>query len=143
MEHITAAGGVLFREPGEGKEPEVLLIHRNGVWDLPKGKLEDNESLKECAVREVSEEVGSAPPDIQAVLTDTYHEYREGGKQIAKTTHWYAMTLRDRKETLTPEKKEGIHKLEWVPLGQATERVGYENLEYLLAEFKKWYASSR
>lgn len=141
MEQITAAGGVLFREAeeGTGKEAEVLLIYRNGVWDLPKGKLEQNESIKECAAREVSEEVGCAIPDIHARLTDTYHEYEESGKQIGKTTHWYAMTLTQPEEALSPEKKEGIHRLEWVPVSQAAQQVGYENLEHLLAAFKKWY----
>lgn len=141
MEPVTAAGGVLFREPDSGSDPEVLLILRNGVWDLPKGKLEDNESIKECAAREVSEEVGCSMPAIQAHITDTYHEYSEGNSRFGKTTHWYAMNLNDKSEELSPEVKEGIHKLEWVPLEAAVERVGYENLETLLTEFKKWLAT--
>ena len=28
------------------------FIKRNGIWDLPKGKLENNESLFKCAERE-------------------------------------------------------------------------------------------
>ncbi|MDZ7690250.1 MAG: NUDIX domain-containing protein [Balneolaceae bacterium] len=138
MKPVTAAGGVLFREPESGSDPEVLLILRNGVWDLPKGKLEENESVEECAVREVSEEVGCSLPAIQTHITDTYHEYREGDSHFGKTTHWYAMTLSDKNEELSPEVKEGIKKLEWVPLMTAVERVGYENLEVLLREFKKW-----
>lgn len=141
MEKLTAAGGVLFRERDTEAGPEVLLIFRNGVWDLPKGKLEKDESIKECAAREVSEEVGSAPPTIHTHLTNTYHEYNEDDRSIGKTTYWYAMTLRDSVEGLSPEVKEGIQKLEWVPLDKAVERVGYKNLEQLLLEFKKWYAT--
>ena len=38
---------------------EILLIFRNGVWDLPKGgKIEYNESYEDAALREVSEETG-------------------------------------------------------------------------------------
>lgn len=145
MEHLTAAGGILFREAEEGAEPEVLLIYRRGVWDLPKGKLEENENVRDCAVREVSEEVGCKPPEIRAALAETYHEYHEGEQRIGKTTHWYAMALSEPAEEkdLSPETREGIQKLEWVPISEAAERVGYENLEQLLAEFKKWYAAGR
>ena len=47
---IEAAGGVVM------KNQEMLFIYRNGKWDLPKGKLEINESIPLCAVREVEEE---------------------------------------------------------------------------------------
>ena len=50
---VKAAGGLVINKSGE-----VLLIFRRGKWDLPKGKLDDNESLVECAVREVQEETG-------------------------------------------------------------------------------------
>ena len=48
---IKAGGGLVKNKAGD-----VLLIFRRGKWDLPKGKLDDNESLLECAVREVKEE---------------------------------------------------------------------------------------
>src|SRR5690554_3338997 len=35
---IDAAGGLV-----SNANNELLLIHRNGIWDLPKGKLEVNE----------------------------------------------------------------------------------------------------
>ena len=37
---------------------EILLIYRNGVWDLPKGKIEFGESYEDAALREVAEETG-------------------------------------------------------------------------------------
>ena len=55
---IRAAGGLLIRSGKEFDATEMLLIFRNSVWDLPKGKLEEGESVPECAVREVSEEIG-------------------------------------------------------------------------------------
>ena len=55
--HIIAAGGVVFRI--EHEVVSILLIFRNGVWDLPKGKLEKGESIEMCASREVSEETGT------------------------------------------------------------------------------------
>ena len=57
---ITAAGGVVFSVTE--RKPAVLLIHRNAVWDIPKGKLEKGESVAMCAAREVAEETGAELP---------------------------------------------------------------------------------
>ena len=56
-----AAGGVVWREGVDGVE--ILQVHRPryGDWTLPKGKVESDESLLECARREVWEEAGVAP----------------------------------------------------------------------------------
>ena len=43
---IEAAGGVVYNN-----EDQVVMIFRNDFWDLPKGKLEKNETLGECAKR--------------------------------------------------------------------------------------------
>jgi ABC-type Mn2+/Zn2+ transport system ATPase subunit len=53
MRWVRAAGGVLTDEGGD-----MLLIRRNGRWDLPKGKVEPGESLRQGAMREVLEQVG-------------------------------------------------------------------------------------
>ena len=47
---IEASGGVVLNE-----ENKLLWIYRLGKWDLPKGKLEKNESFKVAAIREVEE----------------------------------------------------------------------------------------
>ena len=55
-EHFTvfeAAGGLISNPAGE-----VLLMFRRGKWDLPKGKLDEGETLEACALREVQEETG-------------------------------------------------------------------------------------
>ena len=140
MEEITAAGGVLFRKRENVSGAEVLLIYRRDVWDLPKGKLEKGESIKECARREVAEEVGCMLPEIHTKLVNTYHEYREGKSLIGKNTHWFAMSLLDDNENLEPEEREGIEKLEWIPQAEAREKVGYENLVDVLKDFQRWYA---
>jgi 8-oxo-dGTP pyrophosphatase MutT (NUDIX family) len=58
---------------------------------LPKGKLEFNEDIAECAVREVEEECGIDDVSIESKLLQTYHTYTIEGKMILKETHWYLM----------------------------------------------------
>jgi 8-oxo-dGTP diphosphatase len=56
---IAAAGGVLLSRDQDGTT-RVAVIHRPKYmdWSLPKGKLEEGESWREAALREVEEETG-------------------------------------------------------------------------------------
>lgn len=139
---VTAAGGVVFRFTSESEEPEVLLIYRNGYWDIPKGKLEKGETIPMCAVREVAEETGSDLPLVVSDLGTTYHEYEEKGKQIGKTTYWYSMIF-SKAQDLSPQTKEGIQALEWAELSEAFEQVGFENLREVLYSFQKSISGNR
>jgi len=107
---ITAGGGVV-----QNNHQEVLLIFRKGRWDLPKGKLDEGESIEECAVREVCEETGLNHVEITEKLPDTFHTYSESGKKILKKSVWYKMAAEDN-QILKPQLEEDITDLKWVPL---------------------------
>jgi 8-oxo-dGTP pyrophosphatase MutT (NUDIX family) len=111
---ITAAGGVV-----ENEKKELLLIFRRGKWDLPKGKLDEGESIEECAIREVCEETGLLRVSIKEKLPDSYHTYRESGKNILKKSVWYKMTA-DSNQTLQPQLAEDISEIKWVPTNELT-----------------------
>jgi len=53
-----SAGILLFRRT-ESSAVEFLLV--NGAWTIPKGGLEDGEDPRDCALREMGEELGPAP----------------------------------------------------------------------------------
>jgi 8-oxo-dGTP pyrophosphatase MutT (NUDIX family) len=105
---VRAAGGLVLNQ-----SEEWLFIHRNGMWDLPKGKLEKGESIEKCAVREVAEECGIEEPTIIKPLKTTYHTYTLNGQRILKPTHWYLMKTADESE-LIPQTEEGISEVKWV-----------------------------
>lgn len=125
---VTAAGGVIFRIASG--VTEVLLIRRNGNWDIPKGKLEPDESVAACAVREVSEELGIAPPMIVCSLDATWHSYVMDGESIGKTTHWFLMISDAR--SFVPQSEEFIDEVRWVELQAATTMVAFDNLKVVL-----------
>lgn len=106
---ILAAGGVVLNQ-----QKDILFIHRRGKWDLPKGKLDDKESLEVCAVREVKEETGLKEVKLIEPLLTTYHTYDESGKHILKESHWYLMHA-DAKQALKPQTEEDITEIKWVP----------------------------
>ena len=110
-EHFTfikAAGGLV-----KNRQDEYLLIKRNGLWDLPKGKAERGESSEQTALREVTEECGVTGPSISWHITDTYHTYKQKDTHFLKKTSWYMMEV-CQLGTLTPQTEEGITEAKWV-----------------------------
>ncbi|MBN9383965.1 MAG: NUDIX hydrolase [Chitinophagaceae bacterium] len=105
---IRAGGGLVQNEKGE-----VLFIFRRGKWDLPKGKLDEGETLEECAVREVREETGLKDVRLDGPLLVTWHTYDDSGKHILKETHWFRMKTKS-DESLLPQQEEQITELRWV-----------------------------
>ncbi len=105
---IDAGGGVVENEAGD-----VLMIHRRGRWDLPKGKRDEGEAIDACALREVSEETGLQQLSLRHKICDTYHIYAQRGQRLLKTTAWYAMKGTS-SEKLTPQAEESINEARWV-----------------------------
>lgn len=131
---IEAGGGVVYRE--SESNIEVLLIFRNGVWDIPKGKREKGETREECAKREVMEEVNAENlPIVINTLSPSFHSYEQKKKLFNKTTYWYTMVFEE-DQNFAPERSEGIEKVEWVNITKAKEIVGYENLVQVLKDFQ-------
>lgn len=107
MKWVEAAGGVVESDRGE-----VVMISRNGRWDLPKGHREQGESFEECAAREAEEETGVKVAEVGRLLAATLHAYNIYGEWELKLTAWYVMRALSRQ--LTPQREEGIVRAEWV-----------------------------
>jgi 8-oxo-dGTP pyrophosphatase MutT (NUDIX family) len=108
FELIKAGGGLVKNE-----NDEILMIFRRGKWDLPKGKLDEGETLEECAKREVEEETGLHQLTLIKPLLITYHTYHLFGKHNLKETHWYLMKAGGN-EKLIPQTEEEISEIVWV-----------------------------
>jgi 8-oxo-dGTP pyrophosphatase MutT (NUDIX family) len=111
---IRAGGGLVRNEKNE-----ILLIFRREKWDLPKGKLDDGETIEDCAIREVQEETGLTSASISKPLGKTWHIYQEGSSFVLKQTDWFAMTVAGT-PSLIPQQEEGITDIAWVPINNLT-----------------------
>jgi len=88
---ISCGGVVIFRN-------KVLLLYKNQHgrhmgWVLPKGNLEDGETYKAAAVREVMEESGVAAK-VRKFIGKTQYSFNIAGApaKISKTVYWYLMS---------------------------------------------------
>lgn len=135
FKEIEASGGIVYN-----KNNEILFIHRLGKWDLPKGKLEKNESIEDNALREVEEETGLENLILDQFISETYHIYLErDGKKILKKTNWFKMFYHGTKEPV-PQTEEGIKKAIWMNEKEIQQQVlpkTFENIKLILAEVKK------
>lgn len=129
---LTAAGGVVLNAEGG-----LLMIKRDGVWDLPKGKLEKGEEIKACALREVEEETNVGSLVINGDEFVTQHFYMMKERWHLKTTYWYTMSTTHTAK-LIPQTEEGITECAWLSSEQAAEAMGntYSTIKYVLENFK-------
>jgi len=130
---ILAGGGFVLNESNQ-----VLMIHRRGFWDLPKGKLNKGETIQECAVREVEEECGIDQLEIVSDSFHTYHLYQErSGETVIKDSTWYIMETGFNGD-LIPQIEEDIEEAVWVKLPVASEIVtdAYASIREVIDHFQ-------
>ncbi len=129
--YIPAAGGLVFNAKGQ-----ALLIYRRNSWDLPKGKVDEGESIADAAVREVMEETGLQNVERLQELGTTFHTYREKReKRVLKETFWFVMKTSD--EALVPQQEEDIEQAIWTDLGSflAGQHHMYRSIRQVLTNY--------
>jgi len=107
---IIAAGGIVVNP-----NKEMLWIYRRGFWDLPKGKLDSNETIEACAIREVMEETGISNLVLGDLILTTTHRYHDIylNTEVEKTTYWFTMTIALLQDGV-PQTEEDITTIAWV-----------------------------
>jgi predicted NUDIX family NTP pyrophosphohydrolase len=84
-----SAGILLFRRASGA--PELLLVHPGGpfwarrdlgAWTIPKGEREQGEEPRECALRELGEELGAAPEIAAEDLLELGSIRQKAGKVV-------------------------------------------------------------
>ncbi|WBL76960.1 NUDIX hydrolase [Bradyrhizobium xenonodulans] len=114
---VMAAGGIVLRR---GAPPLVAVVRqrKRNEWVLPKGKLDDGETPKEAAHREVLEETGHnvAIHEFLGTLV-----YRSGGR--SKVVHFWRMEAEG-----GPVRKlmNDIKAVDWLTLDDALARLSRE-----------------
>ena len=127
---VEAAGGLVQHQDGR-----FLFIYRNNKWDLPKGKIEKNETLIKAAKREVSEETGVTHLEVKRPLPTTYHIYNANGKFKVKKTYWFFMKSKFN-GSLLPQFEEKIKMAVWKGINEIPKLMenAYENIKIILKE---------
>ena len=128
---IEASGGLVINERNQ-----ILFIFRNGKWDLPKGKMEANETQELTAIREVEEECGIKVGKLNRHIVTTYHTYFQNGKDILKANYWYLMDASSL-QPLSPQIAEGIDSVQWKGIDEIEECLqnSYDSIKDVIKEY--------
>src|SRR3954471_7101429 len=118
----TSAGGLVVDAE---REQAVLIgrLDRHGrlLWSLPKGHIEDGETVEQTAVREVKEETGISARVLQPLGTIDYWFVAER-RRIHKTVHHFLLEALGGE--LSDEDVE-VTEVAWVPLGELDGKLAY------------------
>lgn len=118
---VLAAGGIVLRRE-QPPRIAVVRLRKRDEWVLPKGKLDDGETPRTAARREVLEETGHNVT-VHEFLGTLVHE--SGGR--SKVVHYWRMeAVGEQVHELTRD----VRAVEWLPLEAAVERLsrGYERV---------------
>lgn len=131
---ILAAGALCWRL--HKGQLQVLVIHRPRYddWSFPKGKLDEGETLPECAVREVSEEVG-AKVRLGMPLPVTHYTVKGKPKEV---WYWAAEIAQGKPQPDGDETDE----VRWVSPAEAREMLSSEGDIIPLEELQRLYESN-
>ena len=105
---VPAAGGLVVNRRGE-----FLMILRGGMWDLPKGHVEEGEQAPQTALRETAEETGVQGLEEKDLICVTNHWYFRDCIWCHKHTSWFFMTTGS-DLPLIPQEEEGITEARWI-----------------------------
>lgn len=90
--HISC-GGVVFRQSDDRTDVLLLARYQDGkttTYHLPKGTLHYNETLEDCALREIREESGYAGTIVGYIGAFTY-SFTKNDLAVDKTVHYFAV----------------------------------------------------
>lgn len=126
-----SAGIIVYRLDKEGKRKYLLLHYPSGHWDYAKGHLEEGESVKEAAVRELEEETAIDDIDIQdGFMVPMYYEYKGHGFLHKKTVDYFlGKTLFEEDEIVISHEHQGWG---WYYYDQAIEQLTFDNAKDVL-----------
>ncbi|MGI8665154.1 MAG: NUDIX hydrolase [Jatrophihabitans sp.] len=127
----TSAGGLVLDL--SGPVPRGALIGRTNrrgrlLWSLPKGHLENGETLEQAAIREVAEETGIQGEVIGTLGTIDFW-FVVDGRRVHKTVHHYLM--RAIGGELSDEDIE-VTEVAWFPLPEIADQLAYSDERGLL-----------
>lgn len=128
MNKVKKAGCILL----DIDKKSIALVYREkqNDYSFPKGHLEENESLEECAIRETAEETKR-----DVVLLEQEHIYIEyydtpSGESV-ELYYYLAKDIGPSNNTSTD-----THDVHWIPFNEVFDKVTYSSLKNVWTNVK-------
>ncbi len=130
------SGGVIFRHNAK-QEVEILLIQdAKDRWTIPKGHIEEGETAKETAEREIREETGLQQMKVLNWLGKIHFRYRRSTSLVLMTTEIFLVKALGDTSKLKPE--DWMNGIKWFSAAEALDKIEYDDIgKLILVAMKK------
>ena len=131
------AGGIIFRRNSQNKSIEILLIQdAKNRWTIPKGHIEEGETAKDTAQREIREETGLRELNVISWLGKINFRYRRQQSLVLMTTEIFLVQANGDTDKLKAE--DWMNGIKWFSTNDALDKIEYEDIgKIILIALKK------
>ncbi len=133
-----SAGIVLFRNDAS-KNEFLLLNYPQGHWDFVKGKVEQNETPHETALRETKEETGITNIEfIDGFEESVEYDFRFKKEDIHKKVIFFLAKTDEKKIKLSDEHNDYL----WLEYNTALKKTTFENAKNVLTKANEFLSTT-
>lgn len=108
----------------------MLIQDAKKRWTIPKGHIEEGETAKLTAEREIGEEAGLFDLDILGWLGKINFRYRRMNKLVLMTTQVYLVHAKSGTDQI--KKEEWMSDIRWLDFAEALDKIEYEDISKLM-----------
>ncbi len=134
MNFEFSAGAVIYRKAGGGSLNFLLLVKKNGEYDIPKGHLEKGENQEQAALREIMEETGLRVSFTPGFSTDTKYLFYKRRQKILKRLRIFLAESASG-EIKTSEEHRGYR---WMGYDQVLRGIKFENMRSVFRDAREY-----
>ena len=124
------AGGVVWRRNQKGAIEILLIQDAKDRWTIPKGHIEEGETAKQTAEREIREETGLQEMEMQAWLGKINFLYRRQQSLVLMTTEIFLVSAKGDTDDIKPE--EWMKGIKWLQANDALDKIEYDDIGKLI-----------
>jgi len=133
-----SAGIVLFRNDSD-KNEFLLLNYPQGHWDFVKGKIEQNETSHETALRETKEETGITNIEfVDGFEESVEYDFRFKKENIHKKVIFFLAKTYEKNIKLSHEHNDYL----WLEYNDALKKTTFENAKNVLTKANEFLSST-
>jgi ADP-ribose pyrophosphatase YjhB (NUDIX family) len=124
------AGGIVYRKNAEGVVEILLIADSKTRWTIPKGHIEEGETPRQTAEREIQEETGLKEMKMLDWLGKINFRYRRINTLVLMTTEIFLVEAKGDTDKIVPQ--EWMKGIKWFSANEALDKIEYDDISKLI-----------